>query len=247
MGDLFRRFWLPALVPSELPHPDSDPVRLRLLGEDLIAFRDTNGQVGIIQNNCPHRGASLFFGRNEESGLRCVYHGWKFDTAHDGARPVHYLGPGFLVTLGLKKAPSDRLKELLRIVDWSTAPFGSTEDLLLTYGVSGVDHTLDDTGRPVATQRTSPDVDAVGWKYISQRPQVMTWPAWPEYAKVAYDFEPARDRLRPAGQRLASRWRESDTNRAPPRAHCVTPSSRRPAASRLIAWSETCATATCTS
>lgn len=80
VGNVFRRFWLPALVPSELPRPDSDPVRIRLLGEDLIAFRDTNGQVGLIQNNCPHRGASLFFGRNEEAGIRCVYHGWKFAT-----------------------------------------------------------------------------------------------------------------------------------------------------------------------
>jgi phthalate 4,5-dioxygenase len=79
MGELFRRFWLPAMLPSELPGPDSDPVRLRLLGEDLIAFRDTNGRVGVLANNCPHRGASLFFGRNEEAGLRCVYHGWKFD------------------------------------------------------------------------------------------------------------------------------------------------------------------------
>src|SRR6478752_6440589 len=79
VGELFRRFWIPALVPSEVPHADSDPIRLRLLGEDLIAFRDTNGRVGIIQNHCPHRGASLFFGRNEEAGLRCVYHGWKFD------------------------------------------------------------------------------------------------------------------------------------------------------------------------
>ncbi len=111
--------------------------------------------------------------------------------AHDGAKPVHYLGPGFLVTLAMKKAPPERLQELLRIVDWLTAPFGSAEDLLLTYGVPGVDHTLDDAGRPMATQRTSPDVDAVGWKYISQRPQVMTWPAWPDYAKVAYDFEHA--------------------------------------------------------
>jgi len=81
MGNLYRRFWLPALLPEELPHADSDPIRLRILGEDLIAFRDTNGKVGLIQNNCPHRGASLFFGRNEEAGLRCVYHGWKFDTA----------------------------------------------------------------------------------------------------------------------------------------------------------------------
>ncbi len=80
MGELFRRFWLPALLPAELPQPDCDPVRFRILGEDLIAFRDTNGQPGFLAQHCPHRGASLFFGRNEEAGLRCVYHGWKFDT-----------------------------------------------------------------------------------------------------------------------------------------------------------------------
>jgi len=79
MGDTMRRYWMPALLSSELPHPDSDPLRVRLLGEDLVAFRDTTGQVGLILNNCPHRGASLFFGRNEEAGIRCVYHGWKFD------------------------------------------------------------------------------------------------------------------------------------------------------------------------
>src|SRR5690349_3026536 len=80
MGALLRRFWFPALLSSELPHPDSEPLRMRYMGEDLVAFRDTNGQVGLIQTSCPHRGASLFFGRNEESGIRCVYHGWKFDT-----------------------------------------------------------------------------------------------------------------------------------------------------------------------
>src|SRR5947207_1421509 len=80
MGDTLRRYWMPALLASALPHPDSDPIRVCLLGEDLIDFRDTGGTVGLIQNNCPHRGASLFFGRNEEAGIRCVYHGWKFDT-----------------------------------------------------------------------------------------------------------------------------------------------------------------------
>src|SRR5207244_9255099 len=79
MGTLYRRFWLPALLPSELPTPDSDPIRFRILGEDLVAFRDSNGKVGFLAQNCPHRGAPLFFGRNEECGLRCVYHGWKFD------------------------------------------------------------------------------------------------------------------------------------------------------------------------
>ncbi|HZT06370.1 MAG TPA: Rieske 2Fe-2S domain-containing protein [Chloroflexota bacterium] len=79
MGNLFRQYWLPAFLSSELPEPDCDPMRLRLLGEDLVAFRDTAGRVGVLAMNCAHRGASLFFGRNEESGLRCVYHGWKFD------------------------------------------------------------------------------------------------------------------------------------------------------------------------
>jgi phenylpropionate dioxygenase-like ring-hydroxylating dioxygenase large terminal subunit len=79
MGNLFREYWLPALLSEETPSPDGDPVRILMLGEQLIAFRDSQGRVGLIQSNCPHRGASLFFGRNEEAGLRCVYHGWKFD------------------------------------------------------------------------------------------------------------------------------------------------------------------------
>lgn len=80
MGELFRRFWLPALLSSELPSPDCAPRRLRILGENLVAFRDSEGKVGIISAYCPHKLAPLYFGRNEESGLRCVYHGWKFDT-----------------------------------------------------------------------------------------------------------------------------------------------------------------------
>jgi phthalate 4,5-dioxygenase len=79
MGELMRRYWMPALLSRELPAPDCNPVRVLLLGEQLIAFRDSTGQIGLVANACPHRGASLFFGRNEESGLRCVYHGWKFD------------------------------------------------------------------------------------------------------------------------------------------------------------------------
>jgi phthalate 4,5-dioxygenase oxygenase subunit len=81
MGNLLRRYWTPALLSSEVPEPDSPPVRVRLLGEDLVAFRDTKGEVGLFPQACPHRGASLFFGRNEEAGLRCVYHGWKFDVS----------------------------------------------------------------------------------------------------------------------------------------------------------------------
>src|ERR1700684_592396 len=79
MGNLLRRYWTPACLSSEL-ESDGSPLQVRLLGEDLVAYRDSDGKVGLVDENCPHRGASLFYGRNEESGLRCVYHGWKFDT-----------------------------------------------------------------------------------------------------------------------------------------------------------------------
>ena len=79
MGRVLREFWLPMMLSSELPEADGAPKRMRLLGEDLVVFRNTDGTVGLVANACPHRGASMFFGRNEENGLRCVYHGWKFD------------------------------------------------------------------------------------------------------------------------------------------------------------------------
>jgi nitrite reductase/ring-hydroxylating ferredoxin subunit len=78
-GELFRRYWQPAALASELPERDAPPLRVRLLAEDLIAFRDSNGRVGLVDAYCAHRRAPLFHGRNEECGLRCVYHGWKFD------------------------------------------------------------------------------------------------------------------------------------------------------------------------
>ena len=83
MGDVLRQYWLPLLLSFELPEQDGPPLRVRLLGENLIAFRDTDNRVGLLADNCSHRGASLFYGRNEESGLRCVYHGWKYDVAGD--------------------------------------------------------------------------------------------------------------------------------------------------------------------
>src|SRR5262245_49145517 len=79
MGDVLRRYWIPALLSRELAEPDGPPVRVKLLGEALVAFRDTEGRIGFLDERCPHRQVSLFFGRNEECGLRCVYHGWKFD------------------------------------------------------------------------------------------------------------------------------------------------------------------------
>ncbi len=80
VGEVFRRYWIPALLSEEIAEPDSAPVRVRILGEDLVAFRDSSGEVGLVAAYCAHRLAPLFYGRNEECGLRCVYHGWKFDT-----------------------------------------------------------------------------------------------------------------------------------------------------------------------
>jgi len=79
MGALMRRYWIPALLCEEIPGPDCPPVQVRLLGEELVAFRDSQGRVGLLDEHCSHRGTSLFYGRNEECGLRCIYHGWKYD------------------------------------------------------------------------------------------------------------------------------------------------------------------------
>jgi phthalate 4,5-dioxygenase oxygenase subunit len=79
MGQLMRRHWIPVCLSEEVVEPDGAPVRARLLGEDLVVFRDSDGRLGVLDEYCPHRRASLVYGRNEECGLRCLYHGWKFD------------------------------------------------------------------------------------------------------------------------------------------------------------------------
>ena len=94
MGDLMRCYWIPALMSSELVR-DGAPVRLMLLGEKLIAFRDSAGRVGVMDHRCPHRCASLFLGRNEEEGIRCIYHGWKFDVAGNCVDMPSLPPPGF--------------------------------------------------------------------------------------------------------------------------------------------------------
>src|SRR5882762_1693613 len=79
MGKLLRRYWAPFLLASEIPEPDCPPVRVKLMGEPLVCFRDSKGQIGLVDEFCAHRGVSLWFGQNEECGLRCPYHGWKYD------------------------------------------------------------------------------------------------------------------------------------------------------------------------
>ncbi len=91
MGELLRRFWMPVLLSEELPEADGTPKKIVVMGEELLAFRDTRGVVGVIDQYCPHRGANLWLGRNEECGIRCVYHGWKFDTdGHCVDMPTSY-------------------------------------------------------------------------------------------------------------------------------------------------------------
>lgn len=106
MGELFRRYWLPALLSEELPTPDCPPVRLKLLGERLVAIRDTDGRLGVMDEFCAHRGVSLWFGRNEEGGLRCPYHGWKFDvTGQCTEVPSEDEGSAFCKRIKLKAYP----------------------------------------------------------------------------------------------------------------------------------------------
>lgn len=79
MGNTMRRYWHPIAISQELPAPDCDPIRAKLLGETFVVFRDTAGKVGVMDELCLHRGASMALGRVEDGGIRCLYHGWKFD------------------------------------------------------------------------------------------------------------------------------------------------------------------------
>ena len=111
MGQYFRRFWQPAILSEELSERDGSPIRVTIMREQLVAFRDSNGDVGLVDTKCPHRGADMYFGRNEECGLRCVYHGWKFDV-HGKAVDLPNVPPGV------------RHHETVRIKSYPTREFG---------------------------------------------------------------------------------------------------------------------------
>jgi len=111
MGNLLRRYWMPALLSEDLPGPDCPPKRVKLLDEELVAFRDTDGRLGLLDEYCPHRLTSLFLARNEECGLRCVYHGWKFDVE------------GNCVDMPNEPAES-RFKEKVRTQSYPTEEYG---------------------------------------------------------------------------------------------------------------------------
>src|SRR3954469_21399024 len=107
IGELFRRYWIPAMLAEELPRPNCPPVRVQLLGERLISFRDTQGRIGLMDEFCAHRGVSMWFGRNEENGLRCCYHGWKYDvTGQCIDVPSEPASSGFAQKIKLKSYPT---------------------------------------------------------------------------------------------------------------------------------------------
>src|SRR5947209_1128401 len=114
MGNLFRRYWIPAMLAEELPEPDCPPVRVKLLSERLIAFRDTQGRLGLMDEFCAHRGVSLWLGRNEENGLRCSYHGWKYDVTGQCVEvPSEARESGFCQKIKLASYPCVELGDVI--------------------------------------------------------------------------------------------------------------------------------------
>src|SRR4029077_11538856 len=114
MGQLFRSYWMPVLLAAELPEDDCPPVRVKILSERLLAFRDSSGKVGLIDEFCAHRGVSLWFGRNEEGGLRCPYHGWKYDvTGQCTEVPSEPVESGYCSKIKLKSYPCVELGDVI--------------------------------------------------------------------------------------------------------------------------------------
>jgi phenylpropionate dioxygenase-like ring-hydroxylating dioxygenase large terminal subunit len=114
MGQYFRQFMQPVALSRELPEPDCAPIRVNILGESLIAFRDSTGRIGLVEPRCPHRGADLFFGRNENCGLRCVYHGWKFDVSGNAVElPNVPTGSSYHDTVRIRAYPTVEFGEIV--------------------------------------------------------------------------------------------------------------------------------------
>jgi len=114
MGEYFRRYWQPVALAAELAEPDGPPIRVQVLGEELVAFRDTQGRVGLIEPHCAHRGANLFFGRNEAGGIRCIYHGWKYDaTGRCVEMPNVPPGTGYHGKIAIKAYPTREFGDLV--------------------------------------------------------------------------------------------------------------------------------------
>ena len=175
MGEAFRRFWQPFLLPEEVAEPDGPPVRVTLLGEKLICFRDSKGRLGLVDRYCAHRRAELFFARNEECGLRCTYHGWKFDV--DGnvlEMPAEPLNTPLLKEVKLKSypvrewggiiwaymGPKDRMPATPPQLDWGLVPESHryiTKRLQETNYAQGVEGGIDSSHVSILHSRLEPD------------------------------------------------------------------------------------------
>jgi phenylpropionate dioxygenase-like ring-hydroxylating dioxygenase large terminal subunit len=114
MGDLFRQYWIPAMLAEELPEDGCPPVRVKLLSERMIAFRDSSGRYGLMDEFCAHRGVSLWFGNNETNGLRCAYHGWKYDVTGQCVEvPSEPANSGFCAKVKLTAYPLVKIGDVL--------------------------------------------------------------------------------------------------------------------------------------
>ena len=157
MGRYFRRFWQPVALSRELPERDGAPIRVRILGEDLVAFRNAEGAVGLVDSRCPHRGANLYFGRNEDCAIRCVFHGWKFDME---GRPVEL--PNV--------PPGSRYHETIRLTAYPTREYGG-----VVWGYLGPrDGDRDDASLP---EVPALDFGAVpeSHRYVTKKLQECNW------------------------------------------------------------------------
>ena len=176
MGNLLRRYWTPALLSEELPSPDCTPVRVRLLCEDLVAFRDSEGRVGLIDINCPHRGTSLFFGRNEDGGLRCVYHGWQFDVNGQ--------------CIDMPSEPGSNFKDKLRVLSYPTHESGG---IVWTYmGPLDKMTGFRDFGTealPREKWRASKRIQPMSWMQVMEGGLDTTHPSWLHMWAGAQDLD----------------------------------------------------------
>jgi phthalate 4,5-dioxygenase oxygenase subunit len=181
-GEFMRRYWLPALLSQEIPEPDCPPVRVRLLGEALVAFRDSNGRIGLLDEFCAHRRASLWLGRNEECGLRCVYHGWKYDV--DGACVDQMNEPEqFAAKIRLTAYPTVELGGIVWAYmgpkakmppppkfEWTQAP-PTHRHVTKTWEecnwLQGLEGGLDTSHAPIMHRKLRPDVQAEGISPVS--------------------------------------------------------------------------------
>ena len=170
MGELFRRYWLPCLPSSEFSEPDGPPKRMRLLGENFVMFRDSEGRMGAVEEQCPHRGASLYFGRNEEGGIRCSYHGWKFDV--DGNcldQPTEQPGKDFKHKIRIRSFPCRDVNHMVWIYMGEGDPPPFPEHEVNTLAASRVSQPTIMMEEANWLQNLEGDLDTVHLEWVHRR------------------------------------------------------------------------------